>query len=226
MRILIIEDEQRLAQMWAADLQRKGFTCDLAYTGRDGLEKFYINDYDIVLLDINLPDMLGFEVLKTIKESETPDVGVIILSARHEIDDRSGGLNLGADDYIVKPVASQELHARLNAVVRRMKNIHTPQIIIGDLQIDPMRKIVKINDEPVELLKKEYEILYYLACSHPRVISAEEIFEHVYDEYFNPFSSVLRVHISKLKNKLKAANNDQEVIRTIKGIGYSICIEK
>lgn len=221
MRVLIIEDNIELSHSMKTGLENMGFHVDISNTGLEGEEKAYVNGYDAVLLDLNLPDKDGLDILKFLRKSEV-NVPVIIITARDEIEERAMGLDLGADDYVTKPFQLLELRARIQAVIRRFHGRTTPLITIGFLIINPMSREVEINGHPVPLVAKEFDILEYLAQRHPAVVSTEELAEHVYDETFDPFSSVLRVHIARMRKKLlNAAGHD--IIQTIRGKGYSIC---
>lgn len=221
MRVLIIEDDKELASLVKRGLEGFGFSCDIANSGGDGEEKIFVNEYDTILLDLNLPDKDGIEVLKDIRAKgiETP---VIIVTARDEVKERAMGLDLGSDDYIVKPFDLIELRARINAVVRRLYGRVNSEIKIGELLINPKTRIVNYNLEEVKLSAKEFDILEYIANNHPNVVSSESITEHVYDEFFDQFSSVLRVHIANLRKKLKVVAQ-KDILITLKGKGYRIC---
>lgn len=220
MRVLIIEDNQKLADSVKVGLEKEGISVDLAYTGVQGEEKAYITDYDVILLDLNLPDKDGLEILEFLR-SEGIQTPVIIGSARDEISDRALGLNIGADDYLVKPYDLIELIARLRAVVRRFQGRSNPTIIIRDLEINPIRHELLLKGKRVKLKPKEFDILQFIAEKHPAVVSLEEIAEHVYDENFDPFSSVLRVHLARLKKQLKESSGE-EVLLTIRSKGYRL----
>lgn len=191
MRILIIEDNRELALSVQKGLEREKFVVDLAFSGLDGEEKAYVNRYDAILLDLNLPDKDGLSILNFLRESGI-DSPIIIITARDEIEERAKGLDFGADDYLVKPFELLELVARIRAVVRRFHGRTSPYIKIGLLTIDPVKRFVCYGDSEVRLKPKEFDILLCIAQKHPAVVSTEEIAEHVYDENFDPFSSVLR----------------------------------
>lgn len=220
MRILIIEDDKILADTVKRGLEEFGFSSDIANTSEEGEEKIFINEYDTILLDLNLPDKDGLEILKDIREKgiTTP---VIIVTARDEIFQRAIGLDLGSDDYIVKPFDLIELRARINAVIRRLYGRVSSEIKIGNLLINPRTRVVTYELKEVKLSTKEFDILEYIANNHPEVVSSESIAEHVYDEFFDPFSSVLRVHIANLRKKLKAVS-ERDILITLKGKGYRI----
>lgn len=223
MRLLIIEDNKELADSMKAGLEKSGFQVDVSYMGREGEELAFINNYNAILLDLNLPDEDGIDILKFLRSQhiETP---VIIITARDEIEDRALGLDLGADDYLSKPFQLLELRARVQAVIRRFYGRTNPLIEIGGLTIHPASRKVLWNGEEIALAAKEFDILEYIAEKHPAVVSSEEIVEHVYNEDFDPFSTVLRVHLSKLRKKLENTCG-KNILVTTRGKGYSLCTE-
>ncbi|WP_261780688.1 response regulator transcription factor [Clostridium botulinum] len=200
MRLLIIEDNIELANSMKMGLEKMGFHIDVSNTGSDGEEKASINEYDVILLDLNLPDIDGIEILNYLR-SESIETPVIIVTARDEVEQLAFGLDNGADDYITKPFKLLELRARIHAIIRRFHGRTNPIINIGKLQLNPITRTVEIENKPVALASKEFDILEYICYRHPAVVSSEEIAEHIYDENFDPFSSVLRVHIARLKKK-------------------------
>lgn len=223
MRLLIIEDNMELSDTMKKGLEKSGFQVDISNTGLDGEDKALINSYDTILLDLNLPDVNGIDILKSLRDSKL-DVPIIIISARDQIEERALGLDLGADDYLTKPFQLLELRARIQAVIRRSHGRTTPLITIGGLVVNPFARIAEFEGKSLTFTAKEFDILEYLAERYPAVVSSEEIAEHVYDEDFDPFSSVLRVHLARLRKKLKEASG-QEMLQTIRGKGYFLCIE-
>ncbi|MFL1469438.1 response regulator transcription factor [Paraclostridium bifermentans] len=223
MRLLVIEDNIELSNSMKKGLENMNFKVDISNTGEEGEEKASINEYDVILLDLNLPDTDGIEVLKYLRKKsiETP---IIIITARDNVSDLAIGLDNGADDYITKPFQLLEVRARIHAVIRRFHGRTNPIINIGTLKLNPVNRTVYIDEKEVILAIKEFDILEYICYKHPAVVSSEEIVEHVYDENFDPFSSVLRVHISRLKNKLKNIQG-QEVLVNVRGKGYCLCVE-
>ena len=221
MRLLVIEDNIPLAISLKTNFEKSNFKVDIENTGTDGEEKAYVNSYDVILLDLNLPDKDGLEILKFLRKSEV-DTPVIIITARDEIEQRVYGLDLGADDYVTKPFQLTELRARIQAVIRRFHGRTRPEIIIGSLRINPLNRSVFYGNVPLILKAKEFDILEYIASCHPAVVSSEEIAEHVYSEDFDPFSSVLRVHIARLKKALLTVAG-KEIMTTIRGKGYYLC---
>lgn len=221
MRVLVVEDNRELALSVKKGLEQENISVDVAYDGELGEEKAFINSYDGILLDLNLPKKDGLSVLQSLRAEEV-ESPVIIITARDEIEERAKGLDFGADDYLVKPFELLELKARIRAVIRRYHGRALPQISIGTLKIDPLGRRVSYQKTEVVLKPKEFDILLCIAQRHPAVVSSEEISEHVYDEDFDPFSSVLRVHLARLKKKLAEAA-EKEVLKTIRAKGYQLC---
>ncbi|MEQ7196528.1 response regulator transcription factor [Enterococcus avium] len=221
MRVLVVEDNRELALSVKKGLEQENISVDVAYDGESGEEKAFVNSYDGILLDLNLPKKDGLSVLQSLRAEEV-ESPVIIITARDEIEERAKGLDFGADDYLVKPFELLELKARIRAVIRRYHGRALPQISIGALKIDPLGRRVSYQKTEVVLKPKEFDILLCIAQRHPAVVSSEEISEHVYDEDFDPFSSVLRVHLARLKKKLAEAA-EKEVLKTIRAKGYQLC---
>lgn len=224
MRLLIIEDTKELADSMKTGLEKAGFYVDVSYNGLEGEERAYVNGYDAVLLDLNLPDKDGLDILKFLR-SEHIETPVIIITARDEIEERALGLDLGADDYLTKPFQLLELRARVQAVIRRFHGRSNPVIEIGGLTVHPSSRTAMWLGKPIPLPAKEFDILEYIAQRHPAVVSGEEIVEHVYDESFDPFSTVLRVHLTKLRKKLTEAAG-KNILVTTRGKGYSLCADE
>lgn len=224
MKLLIIEDFVELSLKMKEALETIGFYVDVANDGLSGEEKAYVNVYDAILLDLNLPNKDGIDILKFIRENDIL-VPVIIITARDELNDRVLGLDLGADDYIVKPFQIEELRARVQAVIRRYYGRHQSVIQIEGLVIDSKSRTVTLYDHPIELLAKEFDILEYLAMRYPEIVSSEELVEHVYDENFDPFSSALRVQLTRLRKKLNQNEEQQDILKTVRGKGYTLCLK-
>lgn len=220
MRLLIIEDNVAILEYMKIELEKNGFCVDISTTGGVGEEKAYINDYDLILLDLKLPDKDGNEIIKYLRE-ENINTPIIIISGCSDTKDILNSFNLGADDYIKKPFQIEELIARINAVIRRSCGKATPTVNIGNLLIDTRLREVKYLNKKIDLTSKEYEILEYLGLKYPLVISSEELLEHVYDEHFDIFSSVLRVHITKLRKKIKGITR-ADILVNIRGKGYAL----
>lgn len=221
MRILIIEDDKELSYEIKEGLEKKGFVVDVANLGLAGEEKAFVTDYEAVLLDLNLPDKDGLEILRFLR-TENRNVPVLIISARDTLHDITCGLDSGADDYIIKPFDFEEVASRIHAVVRRFYGRTSALIRIGELEVNPQQRMASYGGKQIALSAKEFDILCYMAQHGPGIISSEEIAEHIYDEFYNPFSSVLRVHIANLRRKLKEVS-ERDLLVTWKGKGYQLC---
>ncbi len=220
MKILIVEDEKELRKSIVAYLTTQNYTCDLAIDVKMALNKTEIYDYDCILLDISLPDGNGLSVLKTLKENKKTD-GVIIISARNAIDDRVAGLNLGADDYLAKPFHLSELSARVAAVIRRRKFDGNQLLVLNEISIDTLAKTVQVNNTMLDVTRKEFDLLLYLAANKKRVISKNAIAEHLSAGEADSFDSFdfIYAHIKNLKKKMAQAGCG-DYIKSVYGMGY------
>ncbi len=217
MRVLVVEDEERLANTLARGLGRYGMAVDLAFDGDDGLLKAMANDYDVVVLDRNLPGRHGDDVCRRIR-AEGRRAGIIMLTASGEVESRVEGLRLGADDYLPKPFAFDELVARIQALSRRS---HPPAAAIltrADITLDPSRREVARGGQTLHLTNKEFGVLEVLLAADGRVVSSEELLERVWDEFTDPFTTVVRVTVGTLRKKL----GEPPIIHTVVGSGYRI----
>lgn len=220
MRILVIEDEVRLAENIARSLRESaGYAVDIANDGEEGLFMVDSNPYDAVLLDLMLPRMNGLEVLKRMRHGKqhTP---VLVVTARDEKESIVELLNAGADDYLTKPFDLGELLARTKAVIRRGKGQPSPELAIGNLQINTVDRTVRNHGQSISLTAMEYRVLEYLAYRPGAVVSKTELLEHLYDYNWEKFSNVIEVYISGLRRKLN--DGQQQLIHTVRGLGYSL----
>lgn len=220
MRILIVEDEPDLLQSLAKALREEGYAVDTAEDGEEGVYKAESWAYDLIVLDVMLPKLNGWQVLEKIrkrKEVERP-VPVLMLTARDRTADRVRGLDGGADDYLVKPFDLPELLARIRALIRRSAGVATPALEFGDLTLDTRSKEARKAGEAVPLTAREYALLEYLALRRGQVVSRTELYDHLFDENESSFSNLLDVHVSNLRKKL-----GHDLIATRRGLGY--CIE-
>lgn len=224
MNILIIEDERGLSHEVEIFLSKQGYQCDVAFTGKIASEKLFINTYDFVLLDLGLPDMDGLELLKEGKKAGK-ESAFIILTARGATDDKIKGLDLGADDYLSKPFSLPELQSRMQAIVRRKHGLKTNAMKIKDFDIDISNRMVKCNNKDINLTKKEFDLLHYMALHKNRVLTRHQLTEHIWGDILEDDyeSNYIDVHVKNLRKKLaKFAPSD--FIETVRGIGYRINI--
>jgi DNA-binding response OmpR family regulator len=217
MRVLIVEDEVRLAETVAKGLRRRGLTVDLAHDGVDGLFKALESPYDVVVLDRDLPEMHGDDVCRRLV-AERPDTRVIMLTAAGALEDLVDGLGLGADDYMAKPFEFVELHARLLALGRRA-NPATPVVLrCADIEVDPARVTARRAGRDLSLTSRELSVLEVLVRADGQVVSAEELLAKAWDEHADPFTTSVRVILSRLRSKL----GEPAVVETVIGRGYRI----
>jgi DNA-binding response OmpR family regulator len=219
MRILLIEDEKRIADFIARGLEEVGYTVDTAVNGQAGLSQLSDVVYDLIILDLMLPDMDGLAVLGKIRNRKT-NPPILILSARVSLEDRVKGLDLGADDYLVKPFAFVELLARIRALVRRGQAL-PERLQVGDLVLDCIRRKVSRAGVNIELAPKEFSILEYLMRNKGRALSRTMIVEHVWEMDYTGLTNIVDVYIRHLRSKIDD-EWPQKLIRTVRGIGYLI----
>lgn len=216
MRLLVIEDEPRLRRRVAESLRRRGYYVDEAENGLEGLCKAEDWGYDAIVLDVMLPEMDGWTLLEKLRQSnkKTP---VLLLTARDSIKDRVKGLNLGADDYLVKPFDFEELFARIGAIIRRSSGVPSPTIRIGEVEVDMATQTVHHQGLPVVFTAREYGLIAILIAKRHQVVSRSYLFDHLCDEFDSPTSNVIDVHVCNVRKKL-----GQSFIQTIRGRGYII----
>lgn len=220
MRILVVEDEKSLADALVVGLSRHGYSVDATYDGEEALRILEINSYDLVVLDLNLPKINGLEVCRRLRASGS-SAGILMLTARSALDDRVNGLDLGADDYLIKPFHFPELLARIRAILRREGEPRQVLLKTGSLVLDPNSMKVYLGDAEIVLTVKEFSILEYLMCNVGRVVSQEELLEHAWNEDTNLFTQTVKVHINNIRKKLAIAGGEN-LINTMKNRGYFI----
>jgi DNA-binding response OmpR family regulator len=216
-RVLIAEDERRLADAIARGLRREGMAVDLAPTGEEALMKSRVVRYDVVVLDRDLPGLHGDEVCRLVR-GERPETGILMLTAAGSLEDLVEGLSIGADDYMAKPFRFAELLARIRALGRRSVPIRPPVLRHRDLELDPARRSLSRSGRPIQLARKEFAVLEALMAAEGATVSAEELLERVWDEQADPFTNVVRMTIMTLRRKL----GDPPVVETVIGVGYRI----
>jgi DNA-binding response OmpR family regulator len=215
--VLLVEDHERLATKVAAGLRREGMAVDVALDGPAGLERALVTDYDVVVLDRDLPGLHGDDVCRSLV-AEGSSSRVLMLTAAGTIDDKVDGLALGADDYLPKPFAFAELVARIRALARRSRPPLPPQLIHGDLRLDPARRVATRGGRRLALSPKEFAVLELLLSAQGAVVSAEELLEKVWDEMADPFTTTVKSTVNRLRAKL----GDPPVIETVPAAGYRI----
>jgi two-component system OmpR family response regulator len=215
MRLLIVEDEPDLLRLIATMLREEGFAVDTATDGEEASYKARAWTYDLIVLDVMLPKLDGWEVLRKVrKQHKTP---VLMLTARDTVADRVRGLDTGADDYLVKPFALTELIARVRALIRRSTGQVHPEIVIGDVRINTVRKSVTRRGKPVLLTATEYSLVELMAARRGKLVTRTEIYNHLFDETDDSLSNLVDVHVSNIRKKL-----GKDFITTRRGLGYMI----
>ena len=217
MRVLLVEDHEKLATSVAAGLRREGMAVDIALDGEAGLERALVVSYDVVVLDRDLPGLHGDDVCRSLITEKSPS-RVLMLTAAGAVDDKVDGLALGADDYLAKPFAFAELVARIRALARRSRPPLPPQLAHGDLRLDPARRIATRGGQRLGLSPKELAVLEFLLSAQGAVVSAEQLLEKVWDEFADPATTTVKSTINRLRVKL----GDPPVIETVPGGGYRI----
>ncbi|HEX8082192.1 MAG TPA: response regulator transcription factor [Jatrophihabitans sp.] len=230
MRLLIVEDEEGLASALKVGLAREGYAVDLAASAAEARDKLGLAEYDAALLDINLPDGDGFDLARGIRGGRVAclsgkDLRIVMLTARSSLTDRVLGLDVGADDYLVKPFALAELAARLRAVLRRESSGATSVLTVGPVRLDSSRHLAHRGDRELKLTLKEFAVLRYLLSRPGHLVSSEELLEHVWDENADPFTQTVRVTVGTLRRKLSVAGETQ-LLETLIGRGYRLRAEE
>ena len=220
MRLLVVEDEKKVASFVRKGLEEEGYAVDVAADGESGLELALDQVHDLIILDIHLPRMNGLRVLQELRRKKVK-IPVLLLTVRATIEDKVLGLDAGADDYLTKPFAFQELVARVRALLRRRAEAEPPVLQIADLVLDPARRTVFRGGEKIELTAKEYTLLDYLMRNPGRVLTRTLIGEHVWDYDFDTSTNVIDVYVNYLRKKIDAGR-EMKLIHTVRGVGYML----
>ena len=218
MRILVVEDDAKLADMLVRSLREQGYAVDRAADGERALYQAAVNEYDAIVLDVGLPRRDGIGGRRALRERGSR-VPILMLTARDAVDDRVAGLDAGADDYLVKPFALEELLARLRALLRRMPELLPTTLTVGDLVLDTRTQTAARAGRPIPLTGKEYAMLEFLARHAGRIVTRPELSAHVWDENHDPFSNAIEVYIARLRRKIDEGH-DTPLIHTRRGAGY------
>lgn len=222
MTVLIVEDERPLSHELEIYLSKQGYNCDVAFNGKIASEKIFASNYDFVLLDVNLPDMNGFDILKEAKKQGV-ESAILMLTARGEVNDKIMGLDLGADDYLAKPFSLPELNSRMQAILRRKHGLKNTIIKIHDFDMDVQNRMVTCKNEPINLTKKEFDLLHYLTLNKNRVLTRMQLTEHIWGDVMEDDydSNYIDVHVKNLRKKL-SSQASADFIETVRGIGYRV----
>jgi two-component system, OmpR family, response regulator len=220
MKILVVEDDRTVGQYVKRGLEEQRYQADLVDDGMEGLRLASGGRYDIIVLDLRLPGMNGFEMLRTLRDrgNTTP---VLVLTAQDSVDFKVQALRSGADDYVTKPFAFEELLARVEALSRRPKEIRDPVLRVGDLELDTATREVRRAGERIDLTPKEYTVLEYLMRHAGRVMSRTLITEYAWDYHFDPGTNIVDVVINRLRKKVDSSHN-QKLVHTVRGVGYVV----
>ncbi len=220
MKLLVIDDSERLLRSLGRGLRKMGYSVDLVADGKDGLDYARLNDYDVIVLDLMLPGMDGLTILRRLR-GMGKQTHILILSAKDQVEDRIKGLQLGADDYMVKPFSFDELCARIDALIRRRYEAKNPAITIGSVSLDTSAKRVYRDGEPVLLTPGEYAVLETLALNRGRVLSKEQLLDAIHDSDSYAGTNVIEVMVCNLRKKT-GGNGDAPVVKTRRGYGYYV----
>jgi DNA-binding response OmpR family regulator len=218
LRILVVEDEKKVARFLEQGLREEGYSVDVSHDGTDGLLKAHVHDYDLLVLDVMLPGKSGLEVVRELRARES-SVPVLLLTARGDQDDIVLGLDAGADDYLTKPFGFDELLARVRALLRRGGSARPDRLIYDDLELDRVTHKAHRGGDRLDLTPKEFQLLEFLMLNAERVVRRTELLEKVWDLQFDPMSNVIDVHVGHLRRKLRESGDDP-LVHTVRGVGY------
>lgn len=223
MRLLVVEDEKKVASFIKKGLEEEGYVVDLAYDGESGLELALEKVHDLIVLDVHLPKKSGLRLLQELR-AEKVNTPVLLLTVRAAVEDKVLGLDAGADDYLTKPFAFQELLARVRALLRRRAEAEAVVLRVADLTLDPARRLVSRGDEKIELTPREFTLLDYLMRNPGRVLTRTMIAERVWGYDFDPVTNVIDVYVNYLRKKVDA-DREPKLIHTVRGVGYVLKAE-
>lgn len=227
MRILVVEDEHKIANSIKKGLEQESIAADVAFDGESGFDLAAAEDYDVIIMDLMLPGMDGMEVCRKLRKEENVHTPILMLTAKGQLDDKVNGLNAGADDYLVKPFAFAELLARIKALSRRPKQALDTKLKVKDLSLDTLSYEVKRGGKEVKLSKKEFALLEYLMRHQGKIVTKGQIINNVWDYDADVLPNTVEVYIGYLRNKIdKPFKKNSELIHTIRGFGYKVRGEK
>ncbi len=223
MRLLVVEDEKKVASFIKQGLEEEGYAVDVALDGEKGLEMALDRVHDLIILDISLPQMDGLQVLKKLRQQRV-NIPVLLLTVRATIEDKILGLDAGADDYLTKPFAFQELVARVRALLRRRAEAEPALLQVADLILDPARRVVSRGGEKIELTAKEFALLEYFMRNPGRVLTRTLMIEHVWNYDFDTMTNIIDVYVAYLRKKIDSGR-EPKLIHTVRGVGYVLKAE-
>ncbi len=220
MRVLVIEDEQTLCEQIATDLKEAGYTVDKALDGEEGLYLATELPFDLMVIDLGLPIIPGMEIIQKLRQQEN-HCPVLILTARDHWEDKVSGLSAGADDYLTKPFHTEELMARVNALIRRSAGHSSPVLRLGPITLDTLQQLILVDELEIEVTAYEYKLMEYLAHNPSKIVSKTELTEHLYEQDYDRDSNVIEVFVGRLRKKLDP-DNSIKPIETLRGRGYRL----
>lgn len=220
MRILVVEDEKKVASFLEQGLREDGYSVDVAHDGVDGAMKAHVYDYDLLILDLMLPGQSGYEIVHEVRKTGRT-VPILMLTARDATDDVIRGLDVGADDYLTKPFKFDELLARVRALLRRGGSGRTERLMYRDLELDRLQHVARRGGQELDLTAKEFQLLEHFLMHPEEVVRRTELLEKVWDLHFDPMSNVVDVHVGNLRRKLRRAG-EGALIHTVRGVGFML----
>jgi DNA-binding response OmpR family regulator len=219
MRILVAEDDKKVASFLERGLKEEGYAVDVAHDGDEGAVMAMVHDYDLLLLDVMMPGKTGLEIVRELRSKENT-VPILLLTARDSRDDIVRGLDVGADDYLTKPFGFDELLARIRALLRRSGTDRPDRLIYRDLELDRLKHTASRAGERLDLTPKEFQLLEFFVLNAERVVRRTELLEKVWDLSFDPMSNVVDVHVAHLRQKLRGSAERDPLVHTVRGVGY------
>ncbi len=225
MQILIVEDEEKIANLLRKGFLEERFTVDIARDGEEALYKHEINEYDLIVLDLMIPKVSGEEVCRTIRKTNT-SLPILILTAKDAVEDKVGSLDAGADDYVTKPFSFAELSARVRALIRRNKKADPVVLTMNNLKLDPATKTATRGGKQILLTAREYALLEYFMRNPNVLLTKTQLLEHVWDYNYDGLSNIVETYVKYLRKKLRTSLKDEELIQTRRGSGYMFMLPK